>query len=619
MTDTKDLHKIHHVGRYEIGSLVAKGPTGAVYRGREGERLVSVKLVHRSTIPEARLEQLRAAAGTMARMRHPAIVPFLELIDHDRTIGLVSEFAVGESLAAKLKANEYPDLKHVWDLMHQVLEALEAAHAVGVHHGNLKPANIFVDREGHVAVSDFGIAGLTGTDGGTVEFMAPEQISEGITDARTDIYQAGGLAYLLVTRRMPFDGTREEVTHRVLQERPTDPSQYVAKLAWQLDWVIQRALSKDPNDRFQGPREFLDGLRLGLQESMGMPLPLAPKRIAPVTAPGAGQAKEPAAPAPPPKESLAAKAKVIAKAPAAPAPPVAAAPPPPPKVKVLFVDDDERVLNALKSLFRDTYEVFIANGGEAAIEALKDTQPHIVVSDQRMPGMPGVELLRQVRKLMPRTVRILLTGYSDLAAMVGSINEGEVFRFVKKPWDNDEIKATIAEAAALISKIVPPVDNPVAPRSAGSLLVIDTDSALANGLKRLIAGEATVHEAKNAAEAAKILQTHDVAAVVADMRAGATGLVSLFKLLKSKRPDTLSILLSDQPDSEIVAEMINQAHVHRYLAKPVNARELRGHVADALRRYAAVRQAREAKAPVKGSAGLADGVAANPGLVTDAA
>lgn len=623
MTDTKDLHNVHHVGRYEIGSLIAKGPMGAVYRGREGERLVAVKLVHRGSVPEARLEELRTAAGVMTRMRHPAIVPFLELIDHDRTIGLVSEFAVGEPLAARLKANEYPDLKLVWEIMHQVLEALEAAHAVSMHHGNLKPANIFIDREGHVSVSDFGIAGLTGTDGGTVEFMAPEQISDGVTDARTDIYQAGGLAYLLVTRRMPFDGTREEVTHRVLQERPTDPSQYVPKLAWQLDWVIQRALSKDPNDRFQGPREFLDGLRLGLQESIGAPLPLAPKRIAPVTMPVHEKPKEPPPapppPPPPPKESLAAKAKVIAKAPVASPPPAPAAPPPPPKIRLLLVDDDERVLNALRMLFRDTYEVETASGGEPALQLMKTFAPHIVVSDQRMPGMAGVELLREVRKLMPRTVRILLTGYSDLAAMVGSINEGEVFRFVKKPWDNDEIKATLAEAAALISKIVPPVEKPIAPRSAGSLLVIDTDPALGNGLKRLIAGEATVYEARNAAEAAKILQTHDVAAVVADMRAGASGLVSLFKLLKAKRPDTLSILLSDQPDSEVVSEMINQAHVHRFLSKPVNARELRGHVADALRRYAAVKQAKQARQPANGSTGLADGIAAKPGLVSSAA
>ena len=65
-----------------------------------------------------------------------------------------------------------------------------------------------------------------------------------------------------------------------------------------------------------------------------------------------------------------------------------------------------------------------------------------------MPGMTGVEMLRELKKSSPQTVRLLLTGYSDLAALVGSINEGEVFRFVKKPWDNDEIRAMVAEAAA---------------------------------------------------------------------------------------------------------------------------------------------------------------------------
>jgi response regulator RpfG family c-di-GMP phosphodiesterase len=73
---------------------------------------------------------------------------------------------------------------------------------------------------------------------------------------------------------------------------------------------------------------------------------------------------------------------------------------------------------------------------------------------------------------------------------------------------------------------------------------------------------------------------------VADLRAGAKGIVSLFKLLKAKRPDTLTILLSDQPDSEVVADLINQAHVHRFIAKPVNAKELQQHASDALKRYA---------------------------------
>jgi serine/threonine-protein kinase len=160
-----------------------------------------------------------------------------------------------------------------------------------------------------------------------------------------------------------------------------------------------------------------------------------------------------------------------------------------------------------------------------------------------------------------------------------------VFRFVKKPWDNEEIRGAMREAAEAAAKVAPPPAPKLqAPRVAASLLVIDTDNSVAKGLGRMLSG-VTVHEAASAAEAAKVLQSNDVAAVVADLRAGATGLVSLFKLLKAKRPNTLTILLSDQADSEVVVDLINQAHVHRYLPKPVNAKELHGHVSDALKRY----------------------------------
>ncbi|MBC8021952.1 MAG: response regulator, partial [Burkholderiales bacterium] len=310
--------------------------------------------------------------------------------------------------------------------------------------------------------------------------------------------------------------------------------------------------------------------------------------------------------------ALTQKAKLIAaKVVAAPKP----QPAPPPRVRVLFVDDEERVLNALQALFRGEFDVSTAPSGAAALEMLKANPVQIVVSDHRMPGMEGVQLLREVRKTMPRTVRILLTGYSDLAALVGSINEGEVFRFVKKPWDNDEIRDVMKEAAAVAAKLGPPAPKARSPRSAGSLLVIDTDASLAKGLQRLISAEAVVHQAATPADAAKILQVHDVAAVIADLRAGAAGIVSLFKLLKAKRPETLSILISDRPDSEVVADLINQAHIYRFIAKPVNGRELRGHVSEALRRYAAFRESKAAKA-----LGLAQDVAALPdGLVPDTA
>ena len=590
-----------HVGRYAIGSLIGKGSVGSVYRGNDGDKLVAVKVISKSALAPERLDALREAP--LGRVRHPAIVTFVEMLENEKAVCIVTEMALGESLSAILKSGEKPDLRKVWEISRQILEALEAAHAKGMFHGDLKPANVFVDRRNNVTITDFALANLV-PNMGTPEFMAPEQLSDHITDARTDVYQAGALIYTMITRQPPFSGSREEIIHRVMQERPSDPSTMANKIAWQLDWVIQRALSKDPADRFHTPREFMDGLKLGLQESIGAPLD-APKGVAKEAWDGMEKSlgltpRQAAAAAP--AASLAQKARLIAPKPVEPEKPKA---PAAPRTRVLFVDDEERILTALKMLFRDEYDVVTASSGAAAVDLMQKEAVQIVVSDQRMPGMAGVEVLREVKKANPRTVRILLTGYSDLAALVGSINEGEIFRFVKKPWDNDEIRDVLKEAAAAAAKVAPPPASKLQVKAvAASVLVIDTDPLLAKGLQRMLGGDITVHEATSAAEAAKVLQSGDVAAVVGDLRAGATGMVSLFKLLKSKRPDTLTIMLSDQPDSETVADLINQAHVHRFLAKPVNAKELQQHVSEALKRYTS--------RFAEGSAALANGLVPHP-------
>jgi serine/threonine-protein kinase len=256
---------------------------------------------------------------------------------------------------------------------------------------------------------------------------------------------------------------------------------------------------------------------------------------------------------------------------------------------VLFVDDDERVLNALRALFRADYEVLVAGNPGEALALLRAGPVPIVVSDQRMPGATGVEFLREVRKLYPRTVRLLLTGYSDLAAMVGSINEGEVFRFVKKPWDNDEIRATLADAVAVAARLnTSPPPRKDSPRE-GSILVIDPQQGLARGLEKLVAGKAQVKLVASVPEAARLLQAGEFAAIVADQNAGAAELVKLFRVVKAKRPETLSILVADEADSDLVTRLINEAQVHRLLTRPINAADLRNHVSEALRHYAAYR------------------------------
>ena len=348
-------------------------------------------------------------------------------------------------------------------------------------------------------------------------------------------------------------------------------------------------------------------------------LPPAPPPIPPAKQqpqPAAAKSPPPAAQPAPARhdDNLVQKARMLAAAKPAQAAPAANDTEEGRKVRVLFVDDEERVLNGLRALFRADYEVFTADNGAAALELVKRHQIPVVVSDQRMPGITGVELLRQVRAIAPQSVRLLLTGYTDLAAMVGSINDGEVYRFVRKPWDNDEIRATLADAATLavkqsIGEAPDAAAKPKSPRTAGSILVIDQGEGLARGLQRLVAGAAQVERAASPQEAAKILMQREFACVVADFAAGRDGLITLFKLLKSQKPQTRAILISDEPDSELVASLINQAQIYRFLSKPVDPRELRANVAMALRRYA---QYREGSAP-KGNAAPAQPVARRAG------
>lgn len=122
---------------------------------------------------------------------------------------------------------------------------------------------------------------------------------------------------------------------------------------------------------------------------------------------------------------------------------------------LLFVDDERRVLTSMRAMFRREYEVLLANSGDEAIEILADRDVHVVVSDQRMPEMTGVELLSTVKEEHPGSMRILLTGYADLDAVEASINQSEVFRYLMKPCPTDELKDAVrlAVQAARVSEM----------------------------------------------------------------------------------------------------------------------------------------------------------------------
>lgn len=113
---------------------------------------------------------------------------------------------------------------------------------------------------------------------------------------------------------------------------------------------------------------------------------------------------------------------------------------------VLYVDDEENNLLAFKAAFRREFQVITAISGAEALEKLKEHEVHVIITDQRMPGMTGVEFLQKVIPNYPDPIRILLTGYSDINAVIDAINKGEVYRYLTKPWDNEFLKTTIRQA-----------------------------------------------------------------------------------------------------------------------------------------------------------------------------
>ena len=121
-------------------------------------------------------------------------------------------------------------------------------------------------------------------------------------------------------------------------------------------------------------------------------------------------------------------------------------------VTILCVDDEANVLKSLKRLFLDEdYEILTAESGSEGLVLLEQRQQpvQVVISDYRMPEMDGVAFFKEVHDRWPDTVRIVLSGYADTAAVVAAINEGQVYRFIPKPWNDDELKVTIAKAVDL--------------------------------------------------------------------------------------------------------------------------------------------------------------------------
>lgn len=121
------------------------------------------------------------------------------------------------------------------------------------------------------------------------------------------------------------------------------------------------------------------------------------------------------------------------------------------KISILYVDDEENNLVSFKANFRMKYNIITAISGSEAIEILKKTPVEIIITDQRMPEMTGVEFLEKVIEINPEPMRILLTGYTDMTAVIDAVNKGKIFHYLTKPWNADELNDTIKKAYEIYS------------------------------------------------------------------------------------------------------------------------------------------------------------------------
>ena len=597
-----DLQKI---GKYDVQDVLGKGGMGSVYRGFDPviSRQVAIKAISKASVGADDLKHImqrfRHEAQAVGRLVHPRIVQIYDYGEDDAVAYIVMELVNGKTLAQHLQQEVSYEIREVGEIIRQLLDGLGHAHAAGVIHRDVKPSNILINNDGRIKISDFGIARIessqltqVGDVLGTPHYMAPEQFLGMDIGVEADLFSVGVIAYELLTGRKPFTGNSAAVMHQVLNQAPVNPTELNPRLSPLLDRVLHTALAKKREDRFQSARAFAEAFRVAIDAS-----------IATATAATTIDGKPP-----PDGAALMNAAKLLSAPPAGGAATADGDLSSPLTVdsaisidtgvkqaRLLVVDDEERILSGLKSLFRQRYHVFTTTDGNKALAFMAKYHVHVVISDQRMPIMPGVELLRRSHEISPTSVRILLTGYSDLASIVGSINDGEVYRFISKPWDNTDLQTIVAEAATIALQLADTkaVAAELPSKMEAGVLVIDQDEEIFRVARELIGGLCPVIYAADVDAALAVMQAREIAVVITDIEAGHGQLTAMLKLLKQENPQILTIVVTTASDSELVIELINEAQIFRFLNKPVNVRLLKGHVHAALQRYLTYKQSPE--------------------------
>ena len=273
------------LGPYEILSAIGAGGMGEVYKARDTrlDRIVAIKVLptHLADRSELR-ERFEREAKTIASLNHPHICVLYDIGHQEGTDYLVMEYLEGETLAQRLQKGSLP-LEQVLQYAIEIADALDKAHRKGVTHRDLKPGNIMLTKSG-TKLLDFGLAKLKqevapaipdsqlptmksavtgeGTILGTLQYMAPEQVESKEVDARTDIFSFGAVVYEMATGRKAFEGkTSASVMAKILETEPPSMASLQPMTPPALDRVVKKCLAKEPENRWQTPKDLCDELK----------------------------------------------------------------------------------------------------------------------------------------------------------------------------------------------------------------------------------------------------------------------------------------------------------------------------------------------------------------------
>jgi serine/threonine protein kinase len=266
---------IEKLGKYNIIGELGQGAMGTVYKGEDPliGRVVAIKTIKRSGLSEqgaeeaaARFKQEAQAAG---RLSHPNIVVVYDYGEEGDIAFIAMAFVEGRELKSYFDNNEVFALEDIVRIMEQLLDALHFAHKNKIVHRDIKPGNIMVNDNGHIMITDFGIARLetseltqVGAAMGTPSYMSPEQCMGQRIDGRADIFSAAVILYQLLTNEKPFPGNNiTAIMHKILKVEPVLPSELNPQIPKAFDEIIARGLAKSPNDRYATAHDFLADIK----------------------------------------------------------------------------------------------------------------------------------------------------------------------------------------------------------------------------------------------------------------------------------------------------------------------------------------------------------------------